>query len=425
MPNNTVKLLQNGEYDKCFQKIYACEASRADYYRDRFLNAIKGYNKYFGESENFRLFSAPGRTEIGGNHTDHQHGHVLCGSVNLDVIAVVVPNTSDKICIKSEGYEMDTITINDIDVYSEEYNKAIALIRGITAYFVKMGYKIGGFNAYTTSNVLKGSGLSSSAAFEVLIGNILNSLYANNEIDPVEIAKIGQYAENVYFNKPCGLMDQMASSVGGVVSIDFKDTKNPVIEKIDFSHENYALCIIDSGADHADLTDEYGAITTEMKSVAKYFNKEFLRDVDEDAFYKDIKNIREMVGDRAIVRAIHYFNDDKRVAKQVLAIKENDFDRFKELITESGYSSFMYLQNVYASSYPQSQAVSIVLALCEKLLKGKGAYRVHGGGFAGTIQAFVPIEMLLEFKSQMEALLGDSMCHVLNIRPVGGCEIIL
>jgi len=423
MRKETIEAIKDFDFDGNIKAVYGCSESEVQKYRERFLYAIEGYKSQFGESKEFRLFSAPGRTEIGGNHTDHQHGHVLCGSVNLDVIAAVVPNSSNKICIKSEGYKMDTVEIDDLVVHPEEDNKAIALIRGIVAKFVEMGYKIGGFNAYTTSNVLKGSGLSSSAAFEVLVGNILNSLFANNEVNPVEIAKIGQYSENVYFGKPCGLMDQTASSVGGVISIDFKDNSNPVVEKVDFLLNGYALCIIDSGADHADLTDEYGAITVEMKAVAKYFGKELLSDVDENDFLKNIKDVRAVAGDRAILRSLHYFEDDKRVSKQVKALKENNFEEFKKLIIESGHSSYMYLQNVYASSQPQAQAVSIVLALCEQLLKDKGAYRVHGGGFAGTVQAFVPLEMLAEFKAKFENLLGEGMCHVLNIRPIGGCEI--
>ena len=277
-----------GAYSDNIKKIYGCADSEVENYINRILYTIDGFKQEFSaDEEEFRIFSAPGRTEIGGNHTDHQHGNVLCASVNLDVIAIVAPNSTNQICIKSEGYKMDVIDIDDLSIKPEEENKAIALIRGIAAKFTEMGYKLGGFNAYTTSNVLKGSGLSSSAAFEVLVGNILNSLYANGEVNPVEIAKIGQYAENVYFMKPCGLMDQMASSVGSVVAIDFNDTANPVIEKVNFSLEGYALCIIDSGADHADLTDEYGAITKEMKAVAKYFGKEYLREVDESEFYKN------------------------------------------------------------------------------------------------------------------------------------------
>ncbi len=423
MSSNTIISLKNGEFDDSIRATYCCSIDEAKLYTERFLNIIDGYNKTFGAESDFRLFSAPGRTEICGNHTDHQHGNVLCGSVNLDVISAVSLNSSNEIRIKSEGYPIDIININDLSINCEEYNLSISLIRGIASRFTQLGFKIGGFNAYTTSNVLKGSGLSSSAAFEVLVGNIFNSLFAENEVSPVDIAKFGQYAENVYFGKPCGLMDQMASAVGGVIAIDFYDAEKPVVEKIDLSLNGYALCIIDSGADHADLTDEYGAITGEMKSVANFFNKSYLREVHENDFFSNLTEVRSATSDRAVLRAIHYFNENKRVSELIDALRDNNIEAFIKLIIESGHSSFMYLQNVFATSQPQHQAVSLALALCEKLLKGKGAYRVHGGGFAGTVQAFVPLEMLEEFKNEIEKFIGDAMCHILSIRPVGGCEI--
>ncbi len=415
--------IRSGEYKKTFSALYP--DGDLNFYTERFCRAVDSFAEIFGDKDGIRLFSAPGRTEIGGNHTDHQHGHVLAASVNLDVIAVAAPNGSNLIKIKSEGYEMDTIDIRDLSVKAEEYNHAAALIRGIASKIHEMGYELKGFDAYTTSSVLSGSGLSSSAAFEVLVGNIVNSFCCDGKISPVEIAKIGQYAENVYFGKPCGLMDQMASSVGGIVTIDFKDTSAPVVEKVDFDFESsgFALCIIDSGADHADLTDEYASIPKEMKAAAKVFGRDFLRDVPMDEFYSKLADVRKAAGDRAVLRAIHFFDDDARVLKQVDAIKRGDFGEFLNLVTESGRSSFMYLQNIFSTKTPAQQDMSVLLALCEKLLSGKGAWRVHGGGFAGTVQAFVPRGELDRFKSSIEAVFGKGKCHVLSIRPVGGLEI--
>ncbi len=422
------KNIVSGEYDEQLCYIYSCEKDGVKKYADRYIEVIDGFAEIFGKAEEMALFSAPGRTEIGGNHTDHQHGCVLAAGVNLDVIGAVALNGTNQIRIKSKGYDMDVVDLDDLEIDKAQYDKAISLIKGVAKKFKDMGYEIKGFDAYTVSNVLKGSGLSSSAAFEVLIGTIINGLFANNEVSAVDIAKIGQYAENVYFGKPSGLMDQMASSVGSVVSIDFESTENPVIKKVDFdlASKGYALCIIDSGADHADLTCEYAAVTQEMKAVAAYFGKEYLRQVDEADFFANIKNIREKLGnDRAVLRAYHYFNDTRRAIEQADAIREGDFDKFFEINKKSGFSSYMYLQNIYASSTPASQAMSVALAMCENLLDGKGSYRVHGGGFAGTVQAFVPFEILGEFKQKMEAVLGEGMCHVLSIRPVGGYELKL
>lgn len=422
--DNTVTKLKNGYYTNEIKRVYGCSDSEAKNYIHRILKTIDGFNNTFEMQENFRIFSAPGRTEIGGNHTDHQHGRVLCGSVNLDVIAVVVPDSSNKIQIKSEGYDIDIIDVNDTNINPQEENKSISLIRGTAAKFKELGYNLSGFKAYATSTVLKGSGISSSAAYEVLIGNIFNSLFADKKVNPVEIAKIGQYAENTYFGKPCGLMDQMASSVGGVISIDFNNPESPLIDKIDFNMNGYSLCIIDSNADHADLTDEYAAVPCEMKSVANFFKKDFLRDVDKNKFYDSIMELRNKVNDRAVLRASHFFQENERVVDEVNALKSGDIEQFKKLIIESGYSSYMYLQNVYASSQPYNQGVAVVLCICERLLKGKGAYRVHGGGFAGTVQAFVPDNMVKDFKEQIEKVVGENKCHILNIRPVGGTEIV-
>lgn len=415
-----------GAYSRVLADLYATTSESTKVYSDRFCGALDKFTEIFGDSSTVALFSAPGRTEIGGNHTDHQHGHVLAASVNLDVIAVASPNASGIIRIKSEGYNMDTIDLSDLSVKKEEYNRAGALIRGIAAKLTEMGYTLGGFDAYTTSNVLSGSGLSSSAAFEVLVGNIMNAFYCSSEVSPVEIAKIGQYAENVYFGKPCGLMDQTASSVGGIITIDFKSTVHPVVEKVeyDFTKSGYALCILDSGADHSDLTDEYASIPQEMKLVASFFGKDFLEEVDEADFYAKLPALRTAVCDRAVLRAIHFFADDKRVVKQVACIRENRFDDFLSLVNESGRSSFMYLQNIFVPRLAEKeQAMSVTLALCEHLLEGQGAFRVHGGGFAGTVQAFVPLTKLEAFRTGAEAVLGKGNCHVLSIRALGGCVL--
>ena len=417
--------LQNGEFDSALKELYVTDDATCQ--RERYMSVINGYADIFGNVEELALFSAPGRTEIGGNHTDHQHGCIIAGSVNLDVIAAVSFNNENIVRIKSKGYPMDEVSLDDLEIHKEEYDKAISLIRGVLKKISSMGYEIKGFNAYTESNVMKGSGLSSSAAFEVLIGTIVNNLCANNEISPVEIAKIGQFAENVYYNKPSGLLDQMASSVGAVVAVDFKDNDAPVVRKVDFnlSDYNHSLCIIDSGADHADLTHEYAAVTEEMRLVSEFFGKKFLREVSKSDFMANLKDIRKAVNnDRAILRAIHYFNDSDRAVAETEAVENGDFAEFCKLNRESGRSSFMYLQNVYASSMPKSQAVSLTLALCDEILGDKGSFRVHGGGFAGTVQAFVPNDMVDEFKSKIEAVLGEGMCHILSIRPVGGYRLI-
>lgn len=417
--------LLSGDYDEKLAYIYACAPDATEKYKTRLIEVIDSLEENFGHKDDIRLFSAPGRTEIGGNHTDHQRGAVLAASINLDIVAAAAKNGTNKVRILSKGYSVDVLNVNELDIHTEEYDKAISLIRGVLKCFADRGYKLEGFDVYTMSDVLKGSGMSSSAAFEVVVGTVVNGLFADNEISAVEIAQFGKFAENVYYNKPSGLMDQMASSVGSVVSIDFKSEENPVVKKVefDFTKSGYSLCIIDSGADHADLTDEYAAVTREMRAVANYFGKDVLSEVDTDEFYADLAGVRKSVGnDRAILRAIHFFNDTNRAKAEAEALEDGNLDEFLKLIKESGYSSFMYLQNIYAAPRPTEQAMSLTLAMCEKLLAGRGAYRVHGGGFAGTVQAFVPNDMLDMFKREMDAVLGDGMCHILAIRPVGGCE---
>ena len=370
-------------------------------------------------------FSAPGRSEIGGNHTDHQHGCVLAAAVNLETVAEVTCNETDCIRVLSKGYPEVVVELKDLSVHEDEKNTTAALVRGVAAAFADRGAKLEGFVAEVRSNVLPGSGLSSSAAFEVLMGTILNELFFDKKMSAIEIAQIGQYAENVYFGKPCGLMDQMASSVGGMVYIDFADSKNPIVEKIDYDFQKagYDLCIIDSGADHADLTDEYAAITRELKALCTYFGKEYLRQVPEADFMAALPELRKQVSDRAILRAMHVYRENERVHAQAAALKANDIDTFLRLVTESGHSSWMYMQNICPAGAVQKQPVAFALALCDSLLRGKGAYRVHGGGFAGTVQAFVPHHMLDGFKEAVEAGLGEGACHILNVRPCGGIQV--
>lgn len=371
------------------------------------------------------IYSAPGRTEIGGNHTDHQHGCVLAAAVNLETVATVELNGSNKIHINSVGYPEFSVSLDDLSVQPDEKNTTAALVRGVAAAFAQRGAKLAGFNAVIQSSVLPGSGLSSSAAFEVLIGTICNDLFFKNKLSAIEIAQIGQWAENVYFGKPCGLMDQMASSVGGMVFIDFEKPENPVVEKLDFdfSKSGYTLCIIDSGADHADLTDEYAAIPGELKQLCACFGKEYLREIPESDFLKALPKLRGKVTDRTILRAMHVYAENERVLAQVAALKAGDIDTFLRLCTESGHSSWMYLQNICPAGAVEQQAVALTLALCDKLLQGRGAYRVHGGGFAGTVQAFVPNDMLNEFKMKIESVLGAGSCHMMNIRENGGTRV--
>ena len=380
-----------------------------------------GFAAAFGRQPR-RYFSAPGRTEIGGNHTDHQRGRVLAAAVNLDTVAAVRLNGTDQIRIHSKGYPMSEVNIKELTPKEEEINSTPALIRGVAARFVQLGCEVKGFDAYCESTVLPGSGLSSSAAYEVLIGTIITHLFLDAQVSQAEVAQLGQYAENVYFGKPCGLMDQTASAVGNLVTIDFFDKENPVIEPVDFDFAScgHALCIIDSRASHADLTDEYAAITIELKKICAYFGKDVLTQIDEVDFYAAIPALREACGDRAVMRAIHFYRENQRVTEQVNALKNNDFDAFLSLIKESGYSSYMYLQNVIPAGYKEHQNVALALALCQHYLKGKGGFRVHGGGFAGTVQAFVPFEILDEFKNGIDSVLGAGACHVLSIRPQGG-----
>lgn len=429
-PTQLLQTLSDGQHDPVLAALYALDGTREslDKARARAVHVVSRFIEEFSPASDAAaaLFTGPGRTEIGGNHTDHQHGHVLCGSVDLDMLACAAPNGLDVIRVHSEGYPALEVALDSLSPREDEKNTSAALVRGVAAKIAELGHTLCGFDAYVTSNVLSGSGLSSSAAYEVLIGNILNHLCCGGALDPVEIAKIGQYAENVYFDKPCGLMDQMGSAVGGAVAIDFHDPASPVVRRADydFSASGHALCIVDTASSHGDLTDDYADITREMGAVAAYFGQKFLRDVPEADFHAALPALRASCGDRAVLRALHYYEDDRRAVEEAEALAAGDFPRFLALVNASGLSSALHLQNTWSISDPRQQAIPVCLAVGRELLEGTGAIRVHGGGFAGTIQAFVPNDKLVSFKSGMESLLGPGKCHILHIRPQGGIKII-
>ena len=392
--------------------------------QSRKLALDRGFLDAFGYAP-AAYYSAPGRTELSGNHTDHQRGRVLAGAVDLDMQAAVCPNGSDTIRVLSQGYPICYVNLDDLEPVPQEVNTTAALIRGVAARFSQLGCKVGGFDAYMESTVLPGSGLSSSAAFEVLMGAIINGLFFDGKATQPELAMIGQYAENVFFGKPCGLMDQMASAVGGMVTIDFQDPAAPKLRSVDFDFSacGHALCIIDTRASHAELTDEYAAITRELKDISAYFGQEVLSQVSQADFFASLPALRSRCGDRAVLRAIHFFRENDRVEKQVAALERGDFGEYLRLMKESGASSYMYLQNVVPTGATKDQAVAVTLALCQQLLGDRGGYRVHGGGFAGTVQAFVPMDLLPAFRAGIDSFLGQGACHVLTIRPQGGTQI--
>ena len=418
------QLLSGGFADQ-LSWLYGCEQAETEHYAARYARVLDGLDREFGKHETAALFSAPGRTEIGGNHTDHQHGCVLAGAVNIDMIAAVAPNGSNTIRLHSEGYSTICVNLHELQKVEAEENTSAAILRGTCAAFQARGAALQGVDIYVASNVPKGSGVSSSAAFEVLLGTILNELFLADKVSAIEIAKIGQWVENVYFGKPCGLMDQMASSVGGVVGIDFADPAAPVVKSVNFdlADAGLALCILDSGADHADLTDEYAAVPAECKAVAALCGGQVLRQVPYETFMENIALCRDRLGDRAVLRAMHFYADNARVGMQIEALQRKDYASFLALVTESGHSSWEYLQNVSPADAVKHQAVAITIALCKQILAGNGAVRVHGGGFAGTVQAFVPLEQVAEFKKKTEAVLGENHCNVMAIRPVGGLRL--
>ena len=425
--NTFLKELESGALNGRMVEIYGCEPEKAQDYADRFAKVIKGFQVTFpGNAQaEIGLYSAPGRTEIGGNHTDHQYGCVLAASVNLDAIAAAALNGTNVIRFYSEGYGMIEADLSVLEPVESEKESTLALIRGMAALAIERGYEVKGIDVYCTSNVLGGSGLSSSAAFETLMGVILNDMFCGGVFDAVEIAKMGQITENQYFGKPSRLMDQSASSVGRVVAIDFGDPENPKDEKInlDLAGEGYALCIIDSKSSHADLTDAYAGIPREMKAVAATFGKTHLRGVTKEDLIARTGAIRKVCGDRAFLRAMHFVLDNERAQQEAAALKAGDFDKFLSIVKASGQSSYMYLQNISVEGAVDNQAVGVALSLCDVLLDGRGAFRVHGGGFAGTVQAFVPLDMLDSFREAVDSAIAPGCCHVLSIRPVGGAVV--
>lgn len=424
-PTELKNAVLNGAYDERFAYIYGAQAVEAQ--KQRYANAIDAFASLYGEEREASLYSVAGRSELSGNHTDHNRGCVIAASIDLDIIAVAAPSEGSVIRIKSEGFPEDEVDLQSFrEPNPARFGHSDALIAGMAEGFVKNGHRVGGFDAYTTSNVLKGSGISSSAAFEDMIGNILSHLYNDGSVDNVEIAKLAQYTENRFFGKPCGLMDQVACAVGGIVAIDFKEPEAPMIEKLDFdiSAAGYNLCIVNTGGNHADLTEDYASVPAEMKSVAAYFGKEVLRQVPEEDVLAAIPALRKQVGDRAILRALHFYAENKRVAAQKEALRNNSVERFFDGVLASGRSSFCYLQNVYTTKNLSEQGLSLALCLAERTLAGKkAAWRVHGGGFAGTVQAFVPASDVEEFRRVMDAAFGEGQCMVLRIRPVGAVKI--
>ncbi len=419
----------SGVYDGAFAALYAADSATIAAQRARYLRTIENFEKNFGVDREVSLYSAPGRTEIGGNHTDHNNGVVMAAAVNLDIIAVVSKNQDNAVRFISEGFgKIDDIDLSILTPQQPESEHSASLIRGVAAGIVAKGGRVGGFDAFSTSEVLRGSGLSSSAAFEVCVGAIFRGEYNDNDmelLDQVEIAKIGQYAENVFFGKPSGLMDQTACAVGSAITIDFKDPAAPVVNKVEFdlAGKGFALCISDTKGSHADLTDDYAAIRREMESVAACFGKKVLRDVDENEFLAAIPDVRKKVGDRAVVRAIHFYNDCRRAAQLCEAVKADDFDRFLQLILDGGHSSFEYNQNAYSNKNVREQGVPLALAVSQRVLQGRGAWRLQGGGFAGTIQAFVPMDLLDEYRAAIDAVFGAGSCHVLSVRNYGAIRV--
>ncbi len=420
-----ISAIEAGQFDENLKRVYVLDAAVTEQ-KPRCVETLNTFGELFGWDREVSIMSAPGRTEICGNHTDHNNGKVLAASINLDAIAVVSLNNDGIIRVKSKGHKMNVVDLDDLKPDKAKFGDSTALVQGVAAGIKKLGFKVSGFDACTTSDVMGGSGLSSSAAYEVLLGTIMSHSFNDGAISAVDIAKVAQYAENEFFGKPCGLLDQMASSVGTFVSIDFESTSEPVIKKIDFdfSKSGHSLCIVDTGGNHSDLTDDYAAVRGEMESVAKAMGKRVLREIEYEDFKKALPEIKDSVNDRAILRAYHFFNENIRVDKAISCLENNDFEGFKDIVIESGRSSYMLNQNVFSPKSPTEQKLSVALAMSEDILKGKGAWRVHGGGFAGTIQAFVPNELLDTYKTSIESVYGKDSCHVLMIRPVGGTKVI-
>ena len=424
-PQEYIAAIQAGVMDEKLKAVYVTDYA-VEAQKPRYVRLLNEFIKLFGEDRDVIITSAPGRTEVCGNHTDHNNGKVLAASVNLDAVAVAAKNDEGIVRVKSDGHTMNVVDVSELLPDESEFGHSTAMVRGVVAKIEGMGYQIGGLDCVTASDVIGGSGLSSSAAFEVLLGTTLSYLYNNGVISAVDIAKTAQYSENVFFGKPCGLLDQMASSVGTFVTIDFESTENPKIKKVDFdfSKSGHSLCIVDTGGSHSDLTDDYAAVRAEMESVAKALGKDVLREIDYNDFKAAVPSLFGRVSDRALIRAYHFYRENIRVEKAVAALESNQFDEFKKMINESGRSSYMYNQNVYTPKNPAEQKLSLALCISEEVLGVNGAYRVHGGGFAGTIQAFVPNELLEQYKTAVESVFGKGSCHVLIIRPVGGTRVM-
>lgn len=422
---NCIEEIRSDRVRNLFAELYGTQNHVIEKQQQRYERAVQAFHEFFPTRTDIKIYSAPGRTEIGGNHTDHQRGIVLAGAVNLDVIAVVSFHNEGVIRVKSEGYVLAEIQLSDLNP-NEKDDGTMSLVKGVVTKFKEKNVAVEGFDMYTTSDVICGGGISSSAAFETLIGTVIDLKYNEGKSTPFEIAQYGWFAENVFFGKKCGLLDQTVSSYGGLVSIDFKDDSSPVIEKIDFDFEKYGytLCVTDTKSSHENLTDDYVAIREEMKQVANYFDCEVLSEVDEKEFLSFIPNIRSFCSDRAIMRAMHFFAETKRAHEEAVALKNKDIDLFLRLVNESGISSGNLLQNLFSNNTPTEQAIPLAIAMSKSILGNKGAVRVHGGGFAGTIQAFVPTEMVKEYKDSIERIFGDGSCHQMKIRPVGGIEIL-
>ncbi len=419
--NDVTAKLKTDFYNKEFERLYL--KNEVDNQKQRYTELCEYFKNTFGEPEAVSLFSVPGRCEIVGNHTDHNNGCVVAASVNLDIISIATKTGNEQIRLKSMEYPMNTVNITELEPKDEEQGTSDALIRGIVARFKELGYKVGGFDAVAVTSVLKGSGLSSSAAFEVLVGTILNNFYNDGKISALEISEIAQYSENRYFGKPCGLMDQIACAYGGVVAIDFKN-QPALVDKIDFdlTARDFSVVIVDNKTEHSDLSHEYAAITYDMKSVANYFGKETLSQVNPQDVSDNIALLRKKCGDRAVLRALHFYKETQRAKTVADCLKNDKFKEFLDLVTESGLSSFQYLQNIFSSAQKE-QGLTLALFLAEDVLKGRGAWRVQGGGFGGTTINFVPNDLLDTFNKKMIAVYGDDSVHVLNIRPDGAVEL--
>lgn len=417
--------LEQGSLDQRIKEIYVDE-QRVPYNRERYIRAIDRFTELFPSEKEIEIYSAPGRSEVCGNHTDHQNGMVLATSINLDAIAIVAKAEEPVIRLVSGDFPMEEVDVADLSMKEEEQSTTTALIRGVAAGMKERGHKVGGFTAYITSDVLMEAGMSSSAAFESLIGTILSGLYNDMKVSSIEIAQIGQYAENIYFGKPCGLMDQMACSVGGMIFIDFKEKEHPEVRQVhtDFEKAGLSLCIVDTKGSHADLTPDYAAVPAEMNQVAQALGREHLREVPRETFFKELPKLWKETSGRAVLRAIHFYEEEERVLRGVKSLEESDYPGFLSVIKASGDSSAKYLQNIYSPKDVDSQNVTVALAVSESILGENGVCRVHGGGFAGTIQAFVKNEAVAAYKEQIEAIYGDDSCHVLKVRLQGGIRVL-